>query len=163
MLGMAIDLVTLKERSPSLPHLTIKPVEDIETLREWAHPFAITFGFPDSTVDTFCDLFASLGLGQHLPLHHYVGCLKGNPVACSSMFLGAGVAGIYNVATVLDKRGQGIGAALTREPLCKARKMGYRIGILHSSQMGFSMYRRIGFGEYCKIRTYVSGPETNCG
>jgi len=163
MPGMAIDLVTPKECLPSPPHLTIKPVEDIETLREWAHPFAVTFGFPDSTVSTFCDLFASLGLGQHLPLHHYVGWLRGDPVACSSMFLGAGVAGIYYVATVPDERGQGIGAALTWEPLCKAGKMGYQIGILHSSQVGYSVYRQIGFEEYCKIRTYVWWPETNRG
>ncbi len=161
MLGMAIDLVALKECLPSPPHLTIKPVEDIETLREWAHLFAVTFGFPDSTVSTFCDLFAGLGLGQHLPLHHYVGWLKGDPVACSSMFLAAGVAGIYNVGTVADERGQGIGAALTWEPLCKARKMGYRIGILHSSQVGSSVYRRIGFEEYCKLRTYASVLEAN--
>jgi ribosomal protein S18 acetylase RimI-like enzyme len=161
MLGMAIDLVALKEHLPSPSHLTIKPVEDVDTLREWAHPFAATFGFPDSTVSTFCDLFASLSLDQRLPLHHYVGWLKGDPVACSSMFLGAGVAGIYNVATIPDKRGQGIGAALTWEPLCYARKAGYRIGVLHSSPMGFNVYRRIGFKEYCKIRTYVSTPETN--
>ena len=163
MLGMAIDLAALKGRSLSPSHLIIKPVEDIETLREWAHPFAVTFGFPVSTVSTFCDLFVSLGLGQHLPLHHYVGCLKGNPVACSSMFLGAGVVGIYNVATVPDERKQGIGAGLTLEPLYMARRMGYRIGILHSSPMGFNMYRRIGFEEYCKIRTYVWWPETNRG
>ena len=163
MLGMAIDLVALKERLPSSPYLTIKPVEDIETLREWAHPFAVTFGFPDSTVSTFCDLFASLGFGQHLPLRHYVGLLKGDPVACSSVFLGAGVAGIYNVGTIPDERGQGIGSALTWEPLYYAHKMGYRIGILHSSQVGYSVYRQVGFEEYCKIRTYVWWPETNRG
>ena len=161
MIGMAIDLAALEECLPSESHLTIKHVGDIETLREWAYPFAVAFGFPNSVVNIFCDLFTSLGLSRHLPLQHYVGFLKGKPVACSSMFLGAGVAGIYNVGTIPDKRGQGIGAALTWEPLCNARKMGYRIGVLHSSLMGFNVYRRIGFKEYCKLRTYVSAPERN--
>lgn len=163
MHGMAFDLLALKEHSTSLFNLKIKPVRDIEALREWAHPFAISFGFPDSTVSTLCDLFASLGLGPHLPLHHYVGYMKGNPVGCSSMFLGTGAAGIYNVGTVPDKRGQGIGFALTCETLSKAREMGYRIGVLHSSPMGLNVYRRIGFKEYCKIKTYVWVPGTNCG
>jgi ribosomal protein S18 acetylase RimI-like enzyme len=160
MPGMAIDLATLVERPLSLSCLTIESVENTETLRRWAHTYAVTFGFPEPTISTLYDLFASMGLGQNLPLHHYVGWLNGDPIACSSVFLGAGVAGIYNVGTLPDARGRGIGAALTLEPLYHARKIGYRIGVLHSSQMAFSMYRRIGFEEFCKIQTYVWWPET---
>ena len=163
MLGMAVDLLALKEELPLPSGLTIEHVGDVETLKAWALPFAVGFGFPHSTVSTFCNILASLGLGQQPPLQHYVARLNGQPVACSSLFLGAGVAGIYNIATVPDQRGQGIGMALTLGPLCKARNAGYRIGVLHSSPMGFNVYRRIGFKEYCKIRTYVSAPETNCG
>ena len=156
MTGMAIDLVALEERSSSLTNLTIKPVRDIETLREWAHPLAVAFGLPDSAANTVCNLFASLGLGQDHRLQHYVGLLNGKPVACSSVFLGAGVAGIYTVGTIPDHRNQGLGSTLTCEALYHASRMGYHAGVLHSSRMGFSVYRRIGFKEYCKIRTYVS-------
>lgn len=161
--GMAVDLQALKEDLPVPSDLIIERAGDAKTLKEWLHPFAIGFGFPDFALSTFFDSFASLGLGKHLPLHHYVGWLKGEPVASSSVLLGAGVAGIYNVATVPHARGQGIGAALTLVPLCDARDVGYRIGILHSSPMGFNVYRRMGFQEYCRLRTYILAVETDQG
>jgi GNAT superfamily N-acetyltransferase len=158
MPGMAIDLAVVK-RPSGPPYLTITPVENTETLRSWAYIYAATFGLPEPAMNTLCNFFTSVGLGQHLPLHHYVGWWNGDPVACSSVFLGAGVVGIYNVSTLPNVRGRGIGTALTLEPLYYAHEIGYRIGVLYSSQMAFNMYRRIGFEEYCKIQTYIWWPE----
>jgi len=44
---------------------------------------------------------------------------------------------------------------MTRAPLCEAYGRGYRIGILHSSQMGLKVYRRLGFQEFCTVSEYV--------
>ena len=98
--GMAVDLQSLNENVPTSPDLTIERVNDMETLKQWRQAFAAGFGLPDLFADSFCDLLSSLGFGAHQPFHNYIGWLKGEPVAASSLFFGAGVAGIYNVATI---------------------------------------------------------------
>lgn len=152
--GMAVDLLALNQDLPKPSSLKIERVRDVETLKKFSHAADIGFGIPDSVGNAIFDIEASLGFGHHLPRHHYVGLLEGEPVATSTLLLGAGVAGIYTVATVLEARGQGIGSAMTLAPLREARAMGYRIGVLHSSQMGLNMYRRLGFKEYCKVNYY---------
>jgi ribosomal protein S18 acetylase RimI-like enzyme len=153
--GMAVDLLALKENLPKPPSLEIERVRDVETLKKFSHAANLGFGIPDSVGDAIFDIEASLGFGRHLPRHHYVGLLKGEPVATSTLLLGAGVAGIYTIATIPEARRQGIGSAMTLAPLREARAMGYRIGVLRSSQMGLNMYRQLGFKEYCKVDCYL--------
>jgi GNAT superfamily N-acetyltransferase len=153
--GMAVDLLALNEGLPVPPGLTIEQVGDGETLEQWCRSLSLGFEWPDFAEDAWLDLYRSIGLGAQLPFRHYLARLKGKPVATSSLFLGEGIAGIYDVVTLPEARRQGIGAALTLAPLREARALGYRVGILQSSDMGFSVYHRVGFREYCKISTYV--------
>ena len=155
--GMAVDLLALNEDVPQPSGLEIEHVRDVETLKKFGHAANIGFGIPDSVGNAIFDIEVSLGFEHHLPRHHYVGLLKGQPAATSTLFLGAGVAGIYTVATIPKARRQGIGSAMTLAPLREARAMGYRIGVLRSSQMGLNVYRRLGFKEYCKVNYYVMG------
>jgi GNAT superfamily N-acetyltransferase len=154
--GMAVDLLALNEGLRAPPGLTVEQFADVETLKQWCH----CFEWPDFVEDAWLDLLTSIGLGAQSPLRYYLGRLKGEPVAASLLFLGTGVAGIYNVATLPEARRHGIGTATTLAPLREARALGYRVGILQSSEMGFSVYRKIGFREYCKISTYVWIGET---
>lgn len=159
--GMAIDLLALQNEMPRVTGLTIIPVADKETLRKWVHTAWLGYELPQSSESIFFDLFTNLGF--ELPLRSYIAFLNEEPVATSQLFLSAGVAGIYCVATVPEARRQGLGTAITLAPLLDARQMGYRVGILQSSQIGYNVYGRLGFKEYCKMSGYLWKNEAEAG
>jgi GNAT superfamily N-acetyltransferase len=153
--GMAVDLMRLNEDWTIPPGLSIQRVSNAETLKEWCQAFVQGFEMPSFVADAFFDFMSHVGLGTALP---YLGLLNGQPVATSLIAPAAGVAGVYNVATVPEARHKGIGTLMTGSPLRDARAMGYRVGILNASEMGVGVYRRLGFQEYCQIGHYVWSP-----
>jgi GNAT superfamily N-acetyltransferase len=108
------------------------------------------------------EVYRRLGLGD--PWRHYLGRLDGKPVATTTIYLAAGVAGVYFVMTVPEARRRGIGAAITRAALQDARDTGHtgstgvRYGVLGSSPAGRSVYAGLGFREYCTIDLYEWSP-----
>ncbi len=149
--GMAVDLLAVKEDLPSPAGLTIRPVEDKESLQKWID--VSCSGAPE-TANVYSGIYGGLGLGPDAPLRHYVGSLNGEPIGVASLFLSAGVASVQLVVTVPQARRQGIGTAMTLATLREARDLGYRIGILTSSKVGYGVYLRLGFQEYCRFRIY---------
>jgi ribosomal protein S18 acetylase RimI-like enzyme len=110
-------------------------------------------------LELLLDVVAKRGMPEDPTIHYYLGMLDDRPVSTSLLYLGAGVAGIYNVATLPEVRRQGIGKALTVAPLLYARTLGYRIGVLQASPMGLNLYRRLGFREYGTFQAYFSPEE----
>ena len=153
--GMAMELRSLPEPPAPVPGLVIEQVKDPAMADLWCRLLCRGFEMPDFVGEAFFDRLGSLGYDSKSPLQSYIGRLNGQTVAISSQFIGAGVAGIYNVVTLPDARRKGIGAAMTLHPLLEARALGYRIGILHSSVIGTNVYRRLGFQEYCRIGQHV--------
>jgi GNAT superfamily N-acetyltransferase len=152
--GMAIELQTLDESFSSPPFLTIERIQDAETLRTWLRVMTVGSDIPEEGLTFLLELVSKLGFKDDPFVHFYLGMLAGKPVATSMLYLGAGVAGIYNVATLPAVRHQGIGSALTVAPLLQARAWGYRIGTLQSTPMGLHLYRRLGFQEFCAFHAY---------
>lgn len=85
----------------------------------------------------------------------------GKVAAVSAMGLLDGVAGIYCVAVLPEYRNRGLGAAVTAEPLRRAAKVGYDIGVLQASTMGLPVYQRLGFVESGSVDTFFRFPEAN--
>lgn len=152
-LAMAARLDALNPDIPKPEGLTLVRVRDAATLDAYMHAMVTGFGPPEDFSRQWRVVFECLGLGEEVPFQHYLGLLNGEPVASSSVFYGAGVAGIYMVATVPSVRGKGIGSYITIAPLLDARTMGYRAAILQATEMGSSIYRRLGF-ESCGTFTF---------
>jgi len=150
--GMAVDLQTLNESIGTVDGLDVRAVADEESLRTWAKIFITGYGLPSDWEETIFAEWHKLGL--EFPLKNYLGYFNDEPVSTASVFYGGGVAGIYSVATLPKARGRGIGAAVTLKPLLNARAMSYRIGVLQSSDMGFNVYKKLGFRHLCQIENF---------
>ncbi len=150
--GMAADLTEFSaEEQP--PSVEIRRVEDRETLHTWVRTFVAGYEVSAAWVDPMFEVYRDL-LGAESPMRFYLAYLDGKPATTSTLFLAAGVAGIYDVATLPSSRGQGIGSAATRVPLLEARGEGYRVGILQSSPKGLPVYERMGFRTVCQMEHY---------
>jgi len=150
---MAIDLTTFTSIPPAPEGLVIVPVEDDATLKQWIHVASIGFGVPEDIQDIWFKFFTYAACT--LPFRTYLAWLNGKPVATAQLFVSAGVAGIYNVTCLPEARGQGIGTAITSAPLLEARMMGYRVGILQASSMGYKIYQKLGFIDFGKLSVYL--------
>jgi GNAT superfamily N-acetyltransferase len=147
--GMGVALKRLPASLPAIPGFEIRPVTTQDELRECAWLINDVYEFPRDCRPQAYDMMRGMGLNDNNP--SYLGWLDGVPVASVSAFYGAGVVGIYNVATRAEARGKGIGSAVTLHALQEARSLGYQAGILQASEMGEPIYRRLGFEVNCHI------------
>ncbi len=158
--GMAVELAKLNKNLPVAAGVTIEVVTGDSALREWCQAMAHGFEAPPSKVDFIVDAWHNfLRIVDREITVVYLARLDGKPVATSILQLGAGVAGIYAVGTIPQARRKGIGAQVTLVPLLHARSKGYKAGVLGASEMGFPVYRKLGFREYCRISSYVYRPQ----
>ncbi len=153
--AMAIDLSKLDDKPQEIPHFRIIKVDNPELEAVWAQILNIGMGFSEDIAAEVVKLIASRAVPLYQIQHLYVGFVDDEPVATSAMLLDSGLAGIYAVATLPQARRRGIGKSVTVTPLIEARNLGYRVGILQSSQMGHSLYEKIGFVDVFKYANYL--------
>jgi len=164
--GMAADLDSISlSASPNAPpaavdpDITVEAVSDLPALSAWSRVLCDAFGAPRAFGDAFGELIGTIGLDASAAFRHFLGRVEGEPAATCSVFYGAGVAGIYDVATLPEWRRRGLGGAVTRAALAEARARGYRVAVLQSSARGASLYRGLGFTGVCAIGQHVWAPE----
>lgn len=154
--GMAIDLHTLSD-APAIENLEILKVQDAAMLKQWVEVAMIGFETPIELFDLVFTVESELGL-ETMPYTRYLALWRGQPAGISGLYLNAGVAGLYFVATIPEARRQGIGMAVTQAALQEAKSLGYRLAILQASPMGAPVYARMGFREYCRLSLFLWAP-----
>ena len=151
---MAADLAALDLDVPLAAGVTIRQLANIEEMADWLHVFMLTFSVSPEDTAIWRDAYEQCGFGNDAVWTHFVACLDGVPVAMASVLLEGDLAGIYCVGTLPQARGNGIGAAVTRAAMRHARERGATTAALQSSDAGYSVYRGLGFVEYCNLRLY---------
>lgn len=73
--------------------------------------------------------------------------VNGVPAGTLQMFMQEPVAGLYMVSVPEEFRRMGTGSALTKQAIRMAADTGCRLVVLHATEMGLPLYRKLGFLE----------------
>jgi GNAT superfamily N-acetyltransferase len=158
--GMYLNLSKLDEKqyhkAVDQSKITISRVSNPKEEEEWIDVCAVAF-----EVDESKDEISYIWRTFFKHSDAYLATYEGKPVGISLVLYSSGVAGIYCVGVCPEFRNRGIGKAITMAPLLQAKKKGYEISILMSSELGFNVYSQIGYKECCKygLYTYTPGNE----
>ena len=133
--------------------LSIEVVADAATFHDAMDVMFEGFEMPPEVQPLFEERFRGL-LGRTGPTQRtYVARLDGQAVATSLGSVLDGIVAIYNVATVPAARRRGAGAAVTAAAMADAQADGARWAILETSEMGRSVYERLGFRQVARSRS----------
>lgn len=152
--AMSLRLASLVK--PAYPRgLVVKPVRTRAEFTKWFSVWRKVFEIPEEAWDRLHNLFLRKGWSTDSDVVNYSGYLGGRLVAISTLFLGKSAAGIYNVGTLPEARGKGIGSAMTHVALAEARDGGFEVATLQSSKAGYHIYRNLGFETCFEVMTYL--------
>jgi len=155
MIGMAAELSKLSQFTPPNLSYTFETINTQDGLADWMPLFSETFGIPADDIPFVLDVFSQLVFSPDSEWRHYALRVEGRVVATGSLHLGAGVAGLYNIATRPNYRQHGLGTAITLLIYEEAKKLGYGIGTLQTTYPNaLRLYHRMGFEVYCKFGIY---------
>jgi GNAT superfamily N-acetyltransferase len=147
----AMGVAPIPMAPPAPAGLEIAAATTVADLRDQADLLRDAFGVPQDLADRF----AEQQLLDDDTMCVFVGRVDGEPVSCSLLAISGRTAGVYNVATSPHHRGKGYGAALTWAVVAEGGRRGCTHAILQASQLGYPVYKRMGFvdlGNYVQLQ-----------
>ena len=150
----AMVLPAIPRDAPALPdgvEVTRASVADLERVRQI---LAEGFGMPIEVAQTLI----SEPLLDADDTAVVIGLLDGRPMTTALVHVSGHAAGIYNVATLPDARGRGVGAAATWAAVMAGREFGAEHATLQSSASGYPVYSRMGFVDVGRYEQWEGPP-----
>ncbi len=138
---------------PPAPGVTVRSVEGRQALEEHRELHISKGMSAESAMRMFP---ASLVADPDVRL--FTAHLDGRPAGTSLAIRTADAAGVYNVGTLPDARRRGVGTAATWAAVVAGRAWGRDTIVLQSSEIGFSLYRAMGFRTVVNWVTFRPAP-----
>ena len=136
---------------------TLSEVLDDDDLRVYARLTAEYWELPEDEAEVVSEFQRALGAGR-VPGRRYLARLDGQPVGRAYLSLAGppGVASFYGMSVRPTARRRGIARDLTHTLLARAQREGCHRVVIHASNAGLELYRRLGFVEHCVLPVYAS-------
>lgn len=143
---------------PQVDGLKIETVDGQAARYDWAWLTCDAFELGEKVRKAMSECEAAIPESELTGQKRYIGYLDGKPVAVSSLVLAADLAGVYAVATLPEARSRGIGTAMTLHAMMEGKHGGAKSAVLTASEMGKSVYERIGFSTIYEYDLYLQSP-----
>ena len=157
MPAMAVDIARLPPTALPVGY-TFRRVGPGAASDAWAEALSIGYGLPLTLGRRFSPRVVGADMARDARIQYFSIEHEGDVAATSMLFLAAGLAGIYCVATREEHRKRGLGAHVTAEALRIAGALGYRVGVLQSSSAGHPVYVGLGFADFATIPMFARVP-----
>ena len=149
--GMALTQVNPKVR-PN-PAVQVEIASTPQAIRTAGEICASVFHLPDMVSRYMTQILMS-SLGDPAVLV-YLARIQGIPAATCTLVAMSGGAGLYNVATPSEYRGQGIASALLLRAVQDARTLGQSVMVSHVGPEAARFYHDFGFRTCFKVWVYM--------
>lgn len=154
--GMSLDLGRWEGSEPP-DGVVFREVRDDADLQAYVQLTLDYWEVSEDDAPLIAQLQREWGPGR-APGHRYLALVDGVPIGKGYLSLAGspGVAAIYGMATRSEARGRGVASGLTTVLLTRAKALGCRRVVLHSSDMAVGIYRRAGFVERCSFTVFAT-------
>ncbi len=147
-------MASLAPGPPPPAELSIEQANGPEDITDFVNVFSEGFGVPRVMAErVFTRVVLTAGVFGAV-----LGRVDGQAVTAASVTVSGTTAGIYNVATLAKHRGKGYGAAMTWAAMDVGRSRGCDHAILQASEMGLSVYEKMGFEIVGRYRHFAGPP-----
>jgi GNAT superfamily N-acetyltransferase len=157
MPGMWMDIPEDFTEGSFKEGVTVRHANDEEGLEQAINALTVGYPIPFEVSEFFMKGIHLSGEASGGAMANFIASVDGQPAASSSVCIEDGVAGVYCVATLEGFRGRGLGTAVTRAAVAYAARHGAKHALLHATEMGEPIYRKIGFAEHCRVPVYGFG------
>jgi GNAT superfamily N-acetyltransferase len=136
------------------PRVQVWPASSRADLRAASHIRRVAFRFPDGAALDYFEAMAADWLARD-PARLYLARLgDGPPAAIGAWIDGAGMPGVYVMATLPRWGRRGLGKAILARLLADAAAEGHAWIALTASRYGYPLYRQFGFEHVFDYRIY---------